>query len=825
MTARIHLSPPVLLALLALSGLLVASRLAAQNAPVSAGRPNRCLLEAAPPLLTRHLATGRDTVRIEIERAYANAPQAVTIALEDGASVEGNIAANCALLRSRGLDVLVVEAVDLEGRCLFPSPTLSGLVHYYTRDGKPVKDPKGKSVPFNYDKQYRPGDVGGMLEPSIVAEGRLRRKYCVLGDPLGTIVREARKAGLGLVVSLESLGLLCALAEARSEGLRIAPAAPKAENLAPPGETEMDRILEELRAAVGPVDLSVGHFPPPLMARLAKTATRLGFLLVARDGISAEATRWGASMEACTPASPGEAALFAALGATGTLPASASLVIGRARAVDRPCTLLLGTRVPWPDDPRLGADTAFLPTRLPPVNPDDPRDRSGMPVMNRCGAFQRNRCLYALLAEGVTQFRLGADSEPGRRYLGQVDFAADFDAVLEEFAPALSARRPVVNLILDRPSPAGRDSDGELIPDFCAVFDRVVRESVAPSVVASIRAAGCDLLVSEERPIEGPSIRAYWVVTAGGGETIVKDQTTRGPPHWAAADDLSDELLHLCLKPGVPVIVSTIAGLPNHGNWFRFRQYFGIPEGPSGRPGGLAFRNRAACADASPSPGLLVSSDYQTSLVTTLRTSPKGEVLRDENRDPRTSEILPEFLNVGGERVRFRGWDPAGFGVCVNVVGLTEVPRDRILLAGADEANGVSIRHLDDHGDPAFTETRACVYALKNAPGGCKIWLNPSIVHPEMAYACSAWLRSIAGLGGPTLRRPCSADLSVGPTTVALAWADTMLDLELPIPGDRVRVNRFSCRGARIETNRVVRKKDLFPMRLGRHELVVFDAP
>lgn len=814
----------VFTAIFAALALFISFPVAGQHPP-AAPPPGRCTLEAGPPIYTRDLATGRDTVRIEIERAYANAPHAVTIALADGASVEGNIAANCATLRSRGLDLLVIEAVDLEGRYGFTSPTLSGLAHYYTRDGKPVKDPKGKTVPFNYDKQYKPGDVGGMLESSIVAEGRLRRRYCPLGDWLPMVVREARKAGLGLVVSLESLGRLCANADARAEGERLPAASPRAENLPAPSETEMDQVLTELRAAIGTIELSVGHFPPPLAARIEATATRLGFLLEARDGSPAGASRWGASVEMGTPTSPAEAALYAALGDTDTHPAAAALVFGRARARNKPCMLLPGTRVPWPDDPRLGAEAVFVPERTPPVDPDDPRDRSGMPVMNRSGALQRNRCLYALIAEGVVRFRLASDSEPGRRYLGQIDYAHDLDAVLEEFAPASTARRPVVNLILDRPTPAGRDSDGEVIPDFGGAFDRLVRESVAPAIVASIQAAGCDLLVSEERPIEGPSVRAYWLVTTGGGETIVKDQSTRGPPWWCAADDLSDELLHLCVKPGVPVIVSTLAGLPNHGNWLRFRQYFGIPEGPSGRPGGLAFRNRAAFADAPPNAGLMVASDYQTSLVTTLRTSPKGEILRNADRRLLFSEILPEFVSVAGERTRFRGWDLAEFGACVNIVGLTEIPRERILLAGPDEANAVSVRHLDDHGDPAFTETRPCVYALKNAPDGCKIWLNPSIVHPEMAYAYSAWLRSIAGLGGPTLRRPCTADVSVGPTTVALAYADTMLDLDLPIPGDRVRVNRFSCRGARIETNRVVRKKDCFPLRLGRHELVILDAP
>lgn len=762
---------------------------------------------------------GRITVDYEISFKFGSNPSVELIPVIPGYTVERNITENLDFLLDRGFTFVSMGAVEGSGEFYFDTPLLRNIVH----EG------------FDYDSQcLDPTDRESDLVPGL-SELEAKLRYAFAGNFIPFFAAEAHKRGMDFDINFESLGHIINLAE--GEGIGADPdEMPCAENLPPLSPDQISQFLEELKAAVTTADPTITSFSvfeeafsDEYVAVISETTRRLG---ITHRHTGACPQGWGDTWEgyyySFYPLSPLQLEIYWFLISIAATPPVEALTFGAARAMGKQSELVVGHYTPWPADPTLSIEDLYDPERfdlemwLLPIDPGDPRDRNGNPVATRTADLQKNYFLYALIAEHLTDFLFSVDLGPAFEALAQTDLTEEILPRLNEFAYVLDERRPIVNVIIDQAVDQGNDAltaDNE-ISDFSQDMWEVLYLSLSEPIFAAIAAAGFEAWVTFDAPLEGREVDAYWIITAGGGEEMewAEEGGSESPPLWSNADDLDQALMNLIdpTKSDKPVIISTMAGLPNLGNWAKVREIFGIPTGRGGTENAPAY----ACTN------LIDDPDCWTSLATNILTDSQGDTLSTENWWPMTMDVLPETINWDGYEVRLHGFDPSRFGVFVNVISPEEVPQENILLASsrADKSDLLIINDPDDAGENVVTTYEKSVYIFRDRTNGKKILINPNTYHLDMIYPLSSILCDITGQPR-TMNKPSTAYIASGKTAAVFAVDNTSIDLNLPIEGDMVLYNKFDRAGNRVETNKLVSKADLFPLALNAHELAVIAAP
>ena len=761
-----------------------------------------------------NFSVGRHTVDSFVAFEFGSHPRVEYSVLEEGASVEQNIIDNLDFLKDRGFTRVSFTVVDGFGSYYFDSPLLMNMAH----EG------------FDYDAQLAdPTDPESDLAEGIDPR-TAKQRYSFAGNWAPFFASEAHKRRLTFDLNFESLAHIISRAQGAGigaeEGEQVI-----AGNLPLPSTAQIGTFLEELHAAILAYDptiteysISEEAYDGEYIAAIAETAARLGITHVhTGENEPGWGDIWRGYYYAFYPLDLLQVDIYRYVITLASTPAVVAQTFGAARTYGKVPRLVVGHYTPWPADPNLSIEDIYDPDRSedvgPPIDNDNPLDRDGNPVATRTDGLQRNYLLYGLIAERATDFQYAVDLTPALEALAELDVERDVLPRLNEFAHALQETRPIVNVIVDNPADQGNDADtaDNEISDFSTAFAGVVEYGLAETMYASIHAAGMEAWVTFNEPMEDRDIAAYWIITAGGGETIEEEESSEAPPYWTNADDLDPVLLDLIdpTKTGTPVIVSTMAGLANTENWTRVREIFGIPTGRGGTETGPAYASR----------NLIDLPEYQTSLASNFLSDSDGEAITTDEGEPLTADILPETVNWGGMAVRLRGVDPSSFGIVANVIHPDEVPTENALLASSrtDSSDALIISDPDDTGTDISTTSEPCVYIFRNGADGKKILINPNIYHLDMTYPLSNILCDITGRAR-SMNRPTTAYISVGETTAVFAVDDTTVDLSLPIEGDGVRFDKFDRSGNWVVQSQIVSRTSLFPLELGMHELAIFRA-
>jgi len=753
------------------------------------------------------------TLDYDVTSPYGNNPSVQLDVLVPGYTLERNITDNLDFLKERGFTTVTLTLVDGFGELFTDVPILLEKTH----EG------------FDYDSQYEdPTDPdSGLIEG--LDERTAKQRYFLLADITPFFASEAHKRGLKVDLNIESLAHIINRANETgiggTQGEMVI-----AGNLPSPSLDEAALFLEQVKASILAYDPTVTDFTffeeaytDDYVAVITETSRRLGVShRHTGPNVNGDGDVWAGYYYAFYPLSALQMDIYRFLITLSSTPPVESLTFGPARTMNKGRQMVVGHYTPWPADPNLGIEDLYDLSRTDedlgfmPISSNDPVGPDGNPIETRTSGLQKNYMLYALIAERITDYFISVDLDPAFGDLARLNVTTDILPRLNEFAHVLKEPRPLVNVIIDHAVDQGNDRNegDDAISDFSDVMPAVVQYAISEPIMAAISAAGFETWITYGHPLEGHEVDAYWIITAGGDEFVEEEDSTESPPLWTNADELSDDLLALIdpAQSDKPVIVSTMAGIPNSGNWQPVREIFGIPTGRGGTENGPAYASVNMMEDAA----------YQTSLVSSFLTDDQGELILDENGVDTHLDILPETIDWDGHPVRLRGLDPSGFGLFANVISPDEIPQENAMLASsrADGSDGISIHTLGSDGESAVTTQEKSVYIIRNGMDGTKILIDPNIYHYEMMYPLSNILCDITGRPR-TMNRPSLAYVSSGLTTAVFALDSTEIDLNLAIEEEEVQLDTFDWAGNPIITGEVISKQALFPLSLSKHELAV----
>ena len=387
-----------------------------------------------------------------------------------------------------------------------------------------------------------------------------------------------------------------------------------------------------------------------------------------------------------------------------------------------------------------------------PVDVDNPLYLDGSPLDSCSTGPWRNLILAAVRKQGVGRVVIAADLAESIKAATTRGIANSIRERVESH-PAIADNRPIANVIYDLP---------EFGPDDAYANEdlyEAILFSVSGLVDDALSAAGYRTVLTYDEVYPGADL-AY-IVTVGGGENT-DDENGQGPPYWTGHQNLPSNLEDL-LDPSNfsgPVFVHPLFGIPEGGNWGGIRSQLGMP-------GRFAFTNTA------------ILEGYQTSLASSFNITPDGEI--DESKPDR--KLLADTGNVLGADVSlipFGDFYPLGHTLHVATEGEFSGAGSRVIAPimaptgdGSTPQNGV---------------------VLAGNENGRFIWLTNQLHHESFSWILSQTIADATG-SSSVLVRPAKAHIWSGRQTMAMAYADTTVELNLPFEsGEKIDITIYDLR-------------------------------
>jgi len=421
-------------------------------------------------------------------------------------------------------------------------------------------------------------------------------------------------------------------------------------------------------------------------------------------------------------------------------------IFARARALpSRPeLALTVGGYNPLPcDTSKSLADVQI------PVDVDNPLYLDGSPLDSCATGPWRNLILAAVRKQGVERVVLAADLAESIRAATTPGIANSIRERVDAH-PAVDDQRPIANVIYDLPD-FGPD-DAYASED---IYEAILF-SVSGLIDDALSAAGYQTVLTYDDVYQGADL-AY-VVTVGGNEETW-DDGGQGPPYWSNLQNLPSNLVDL-LDSGKfsgPVFIHPLFGIPEGGNWSNVRSELGLPAR-------FEFTN----------PVML--EGYGTSLASSFNITSDGEI--DESLPDR--KLFADSANVlGGDvnLVPFGDFYP--LGNTLHVASESE-------FSGSGPRVSVPIEVPTSGGS-----TRQDGVVLAGNDQGRFIWLTNQMHHEAFTWIVGQMIAEATG-NTSVLASPTKSHVWSGRQTMALAYADTTLELNLPFEsGEKVDITIY----------------------------------
>ncbi|MDP6667069.1 MAG: hypothetical protein QF357_06675 [Dehalococcoidia bacterium] len=423
-------------------------------------------------------------------------------------------------------------------------------------------------------------------------------------------------------------------------------------------------------------------------------------------------------------------------------------IFARARAMAKQpgLALTVGAYNPLPCDP----DKSLADVRIP-VDVDHPVFIDGSPLESCSTGPWRNLILAAARMQGVSRVVLAADLADSIKAATTPGIAR---SIQERVAahPAVDDNWPIANVIYDLPD-AGPDSD--LTRD--GMLEAIVF-SVSGLVDDALSAVGYTTVLTYDEVYPGADL--VYIVTAGGGEET-DDENGQGPPYWTDFQGMEPGLVKL-LDPAEfsgPVFVHPLFGIPEGGNWAEIRPQLGLPPR-------FAFTNP------------VIMEGYKTSLVSSLNITSDGDI--DDSKPP--IKLVADTGRVLGREVSlvpFGDFYPLG---------------QTLHVASESEFTGDGPRVIAPVLAPTARGGPEDGVVLAGDGNGRFIWLTNQLHHEAFSWIVGQMIAETTGEAA-VLAAPAKAHVWSGRQTMAIAYADTTLELNLPFAaGDRIDITVYDVR-------------------------------